>query len=409
MAAGDELVDLIDEDGRTVGTTTRREMRGKRLLHRCAYVLVFNRRGELFLHLRTATKDTHPSHWDVCVGGVPAAGEPYDAAGAREVAEELGIEAKPERLFLIHHTSPDHQVQGMVYRLDHDGPFSLQAEEIVRGEFVPLEEAVARTQRDPFCPDGVAVLNEYRRRLPRTKLRVLLGSGGFRTPDRVTFLAGQMHSFFGDIGRLLFVPYALQDHDGYVNSLTEKGINAGYELDGIHRHADPREAVRRAEGVFVGGGNTFRLLAELYRHGLLEVLRERAMGGMPYLGVSAGSNVACPTMKTTNDMPITLPPSPDALGLVPFQINPHYFTGQTWVKQGEEMVEHFGETRDDRIREFHEMNDTPVIGLWEAGILRLERGRVTLHGTSARLFRKGRLPVDVPAGTCIDDVLPSGG
>src|SRR5687768_15349493 len=114
---GDEQVDLIDEDGRTVGTVTRREMRGKCLLHRCAYVLVFNRRGELFIHLRTAAKDTHPLHWDVCVGGVPAAGEPYDDAAAREVAEELGVTATPERLFLIHHASPEHQVQGMVYRL----------------------------------------------------------------------------------------------------------------------------------------------------------------------------------------------------------------------------------------------------------------------------------------------------
>src|SRR5947209_5899738 len=106
-------------------------------------------------------------------------------------------------------------------------------------------------------------------------MRVLLGSGGFRTPERIAFLADQIRTFFGGVGRLLFVPYALQDHDGYVRTLTEKGLHAGYELDGIHRHADPVEAVRRAEGIYVGGGNTFRLLHELYRLGLLDVIRER--------------------------------------------------------------------------------------------------------------------------------------
>ena len=123
------------------------------------------------------------------------------------------------------------------------------------------------------------------------------------------------------MARVLFVPYALADHDGYVRLMTERGLNAGYELDGIHRHADPVAAVHEAEAIFVGGGNTFRLLAALYRLGLLDPIRERVRGGLPYLGVSAGTNVACPTIRTTNDMPIVQPPSLDALGLVPFQVN----------------------------------------------------------------------------------------
>ena len=119
-------------------------------------------------------------------------------------------------------------------------------------------------------------------------MRILLGSGGFRTPERLALLSAQMRDFFGPIERLLFIPYALADHDGYVRILTENGINAGYPLDGIHHHADPVGAVREAPALFIGGGNTFRLLADLYRHGLLEPIRERVRGGMPYLGISAG-------------------------------------------------------------------------------------------------------------------------
>jgi dipeptidase E len=239
-------------------------------------------------------------------------------------------------------------------------------------------------------------------------MRVLLGSGGFRTPERVTLLAAEMGSFFGPVECLLFLPYALADHDGYVRVLTEKGVNAGYPLDGIHRHADPVRAVRDAPALFVGGGNTFRLLAELYRQGLLEPIRERIRAGVPYLGISAGCNVACPTIKTTNDMPITQPPNLDALGLVPFQVNPHYFTGQSWVKRGDAFHEHYGETRDDRLREFHEMNDTPVVGLWEAGLLRVEGERVRLLGAPARVFRKGREPADVEPGAALDELLADG-
>jgi dipeptidase E len=236
-------------------------------------------------------------------------------------------------------------------------------------------------------------------------MRVLLGSGGFRTPERIESLVREMHSLFGSRRRLLFVPYALADHDGYVEWLREKGLHGGFELDGIHRHGDPVEAVRQAEEIYVGGGNTFRLLHELYRFGLLDAIRDRVRHGLPYLGVSAGTNVACPTIKTTNDMPIIAPPSLDALGLVPFQVNPHYFAGQAHVKVGETYREHFGETRDDRIREFHEVNDTPVVGLWEAGMLRIEDGKVLLVGAGARLFHKGQSPVDVEIGTRLDSLL----
>jgi dipeptidase E len=229
-------------------------------------------------------------------------------------------------------------------------------------------------------------------------MRVLLCSGGIRTPERVAAFTAGVGAFFGPVRRVLFVPFALADHEAYLASIHARGLDAGYELDGLHRHADPVRAVRDAEAIFVGGGNTFRLLDRLYHHGLVDILRERVREGLPYLGVSAGTNVACPTIRTTNDMPIVQPPSLDALGLVPFQVNPHYFEGQTFVRRGEGYEEHFGETRDERIREFHEENETPVVGLWEGGLLRCEAGRVLLTGSAARVFRRGRPAVDGVAG-----------
>ncbi|HYT91656.1 MAG TPA: NUDIX domain-containing protein [Gemmataceae bacterium] len=160
---GAELVDVIDEQGRTVGVVPRREMRARRLPHRCVYVLVFDHRGELFVHLRTANKDIYPAHWDVTIGGVLAAGESFDEGVLREAAEELGVAVEPVPLFPFRYEDTRSVVQAMVYRVAHDGPFHLQAEEVVRGEFLPLDEVQARLVREPFCPDGVLVLAEYLR------------------------------------------------------------------------------------------------------------------------------------------------------------------------------------------------------------------------------------------------------
>ena len=159
-----ELVDVIDSTGRTVGVATRAEMRSRKLPHRCVYVLVFNGHGDLFVHLRTAAKDIFPSHWDVAVGGVLASGETFAIGACREVREELGVELSAQELFSFHHEDEATIVQGMVYRAVHDGPFQLQAEEIVRGEFLALAEVERRVREAPFCPDGLAVLKEYLRR-----------------------------------------------------------------------------------------------------------------------------------------------------------------------------------------------------------------------------------------------------
>jgi isopentenyldiphosphate isomerase len=161
---GAELVDIVDDQGRTIGTMTRREMRGKRLPHRCVYILVFNRRSELFVHLRTATKDVYPSYWDVAVGGVLSAGEDFDDGARRELKEELGVDADLERLFPVDYADSRTVAKAMAYRVIHDGPFQYQPEEVVRGEFVSLQEVDARISQDKFCPDGLMVLEEYQKK-----------------------------------------------------------------------------------------------------------------------------------------------------------------------------------------------------------------------------------------------------
>ncbi len=236
-------------------------------------------------------------------------------------------------------------------------------------------------------------------------MRLLLGSGGFRTPERIAFFSEQIRSLLGDVDRVLFLPYALRDHDAYLEMMATRGLDAGYRLEGIHRQADPVRAIHDAAAIYVGGGNTFRLVEEMYRRGLFDPIRERVRAGVPFIGISAGSNVACPTMQTTNDMPIVQPPSFRALGLVPFQINPHYFPGQPFVKRDDELTPHFGETRDDRLREYHEMNDTTVLGMWEGGALRVEGGHMVLLGAAARLFHKGQEPRDLAPGAQLDELL----
>lgn len=167
VSAGDELVDVVDESGATIAVVPRREMRARRLPHRCVYLLVFNARGELFIHLRTPTKDVYPSHWDVAVGGVPAAGESFDDAALREGQEELGVELAPVPLFPFAYADERTVVYAMVYRALHDGPFRLQPEEVVRGEFVAVCDLAERFRQAAFCPDGRAVLEAYRRHCPR--------------------------------------------------------------------------------------------------------------------------------------------------------------------------------------------------------------------------------------------------
>lgn len=198
------------------------------------------------------------------------------------------------------------------------------------------------------------------------------------------------------ITRILFIPYALADRDGYAAKARARFHALGVTLDSIHQAPDPRLAVERADAIFIGGGNTFRLLKALYDDQLLEPIRQRVQRGMPYMGASAGSNVACPTIRTTNDMPIVQPPSLDALGLFPWQINPHYV-------DPDPASTHMGETREERLLQYLEENETPVIGLREGSMLRVMEGEAWLKGSKpARLFRRGRPPVEIAPGTKLD-------
>jgi dipeptidase E len=214
------------------------------------------------------------------------------------------------------------------------------------------------------------------------------------------YCANALVSFLGPIGRVLFVPYAVHDRDAYSATARARFERMGIALDSAHDvSGGPVRAVEAAGAIFIGGGNTFRLLDALYREQLLEPIRRRVLSGMPYIGSSAGSNVACPTIKTTNDMPIVQPHSFAALNLVSFQINPHYqdpVPGST----------HVGETREDRIREFHEENETPVVGLREGAWLLVDGSSVTLQGSAgARLFRRGESAVEFAPGSSLDWLL----
>lgn len=195
---------------------------------------------------------------------------------------------------------------------------------------------------------------------------------------------------------VLFIPYALADHEAYASKAAEGFDPIGVAVESIHDSADPVEAVRSAEAVFIGGGNTFRLLGTLYEKELLVPIRGRVSEGMPYLGSSAGSNVACVTIRTTNDMPIVEPPSFDALGLVPFNLNPHY-------QDPDPSSRHMGETREERILQFLEENDRIVVGLREGAWLRIRGDEMTLEGTTgARIFRRGHEPSEHESGERLD-------
>ncbi|MGH9880529.1 MAG: dipeptidase PepE [Pyrinomonadaceae bacterium] len=232
-----------------------------------------------------------------------------------------------------------------------------------------------------------------------TKRLLLISNSTLHGSGYLDHAEGEIRTFLGPLERILFVPFALYDRDAYAAQARKRFEAMGYTLDSIHESADAKKAVEEAEAIFIGGGNTFRLLNSLYESELLLPIRRKVEQGMPYIGSSAGSNVAGPTIKTTNDMPIVQPPSFESLGLVPFQINPHYLDPDPNSK-------HMGETREERIRQFLEENDTPVVGLREGTMILVERGETILKGSgSARIFRRGVEPVELPPGSTIDHLV----
>jgi len=201
----------------------------------------------------------------------------------------------------------------------------------------------------------------------------------------------EIGSFLGTESKtVLFIPYAavMFSYDDYETRVKEKFNQTGHDIVSIHRFADPSEAVEKAEAIAIGGGNTWKLLDLMQKNNLVTAIRDKVLSGTPYIGWSAGSNVACPTIMTTNDMPVTEPSSFSATGLVPFQINPHYLDANP---EG-----HAGETREQRIMEFIEMNPSVyVVGLREGTMLKVENRSLKLIGPKkARIFFKGAIPVE---------------
>lgn len=203
-----------------------------------------------------------------------------------------------------------------------------------------------------------------------------------------------------NVDRVLFIPYALADHNGYTEKVGSVLRRWGFSCEGIHTSQNPIAAVRSAQAIYIGGGNTFLLLKTLYDNQLVEPIRDRVLkDGVPYVGSSAGTNVATRSIQTTNDMPIVFPPSFDALNLVPFNINPHY---QDPPVDGT----HKGETREQRINQFHEINGAPVLGLREGTTLVVDGDKALLTGLhKSRLFQQNTQPVEYEPGSDVSFLL----
>jgi dipeptidase E len=211
--------------------------------------------------------------------------------------------------------------------------------------------------------------------------------------------AEKIQSFLKDDSTVLFVPYARPggiSHDEYTDTAKSRFEKMGKNLHGIHEFKDKQQAISDHDAVFTGGGNTFVLLTMLYKNDLIEPLKNAVKDGLKYIGTSAGSNVACQSIQTTNDMPIMYPPSFNALGLVPFDINPHYIDPDPSTK-------HMGETREKRIQEFFIFNDIPVIGLREGAMIHCKNDSYTIKGKyGARVFTKNKEPVELKTEDTID-------
>lgn len=233
------------------------------------------------------------------------------------------------------------------------------------------------------------------------KKAIIASTSTLHGGNYLDYLLPTLQVHFKTVKNLLFIPFARPggiSHDEYTRKVSEAFAEIGIAVKGIHEFDNPTEALQQAEGIFTGGGNTFLLVTQLYKTGIIKTLEEVVKNGTPYLGTSAGSNICGLTMGTTNDMPIVYPPSFITLGLVPFNLNPHYLDpieGST----------HMGETRETRINEFHQFNSQPVLGLREGSWLEVSGNTITLRGDlKARLFRQNQEPLELAAGSDLSDL-----
>jgi len=217
----------------------------------------------------------------------------------------------------------------------------------------------------------------------------------------LSYLWKQLEKLFSSTDEIVFIPYARpggMSHDQYTQIAQDAFKSINKRIVGLHTFDDPISALKNAKGIFTGGGNTFLLVEQLYKYELMQHIREVVISGTPYLGTSAGSNICGITMGTTNDMPIAYPPSFKTLGLVPFNINPHYLDPDPNSK-------HMGETRETRIKEYQTQNSIPVLGIREGSWIRVKGESIFLRGPhSARVFVQGNEPEEIPSGSLLNDI-----
>lgn len=224
---------------------------------------------------------------------------------------------------------------------------------------------------------------------------VLASTSTLHGDSYLSYLLPVIRELFAGIPEVIFIPYARPggiSHDEYTEKVATVFATAGLQVRGLHTFDDPAEAIQNGAGFFTGGGNTFLLVKQLHEQELMDVLRWEVEKGKPYLGTSAGSNIGGVNMQTTNDMPIVYPPSFQTMGLVPFNLNPHYLDPIPDLP-------HMGETRETRIREFQEQQDLTVVGLREGSWIRVKGAKITLEGAlPARIFQRGKAAYELEVG-----------
>jgi dipeptidase E len=219
--------------------------------------------------------------------------------------------------------------------------------------------------------------------------------------DYLDYLVPTLQNHFVNCKAIVFIPYARPggiSHDEYTAKVASAFAKINIEIVGVHTFKDLKKGIQEAQGVFTGGGNTFLLVSQLYKFDLMQLLSETVKRGTPYLGTSAGSNICGLSMQTTNDMPIVYPPSFQTLGLIPFNLNPHYLDPTPDST-------HMGETRETRIKEFHAFNAIPVLGLREGSWLEVNGEKIVLRGAlTARLFLQNQEAKELETGTDLSDL-----
>ena len=225
---------------------------------------------------------------------------------------------------------------------------------------------------------------------------IIASTSSLHGGDYLDYLLPELKIHFDNCKTILFIPFARPSgisHEDYTAKVALAFAKIGKEVKGIHEFDDFSKAIKKAEGIFTGGGNTFLLVSQLYKSNIMTLLADIVKNGTPYLGTSAGSNICGLTVQTTNDMPIIYPPSFQTLGMVPFNLNPHFLNPDLQSK-------HMGESRETRIKEFHSFNTIPVLGLREGSWLDVKGDKIILKGNlTARLFRQNQIPEEMSSGS----------